>query len=42
MPFHLLALALIGLVVIAATRAGLGLPARPAPRAEAATAPATA
>jgi len=41
-PFHLLALALIGLVVIAATRARLGLPARPALRAEAAAAPAAA
>jgi uncharacterized protein len=39
---HMLALALIGVVVIAATRARLGLPARPAPRAEAGAAPATA
>jgi membrane protease YdiL (CAAX protease family) len=39
---HMLALALIGVVVISATRARLGLPARPAPRAEAGAAPATA
>jgi uncharacterized protein len=39
---HMLALGLIGVVVIAATRARLGLLARPAPPAEAGAAPATA
>jgi membrane protease YdiL (CAAX protease family) len=39
---HMLALALMGVVVIAATRARLGVPARPALRAEAGAAPATA
>jgi membrane protease YdiL (CAAX protease family) len=40
--FHMFALALIGVVVIAATRARLGVAARPAVRAEAGAAPATA
>jgi membrane protease YdiL (CAAX protease family) len=39
---HILVLAAIGAVVIAATRARLGLPARPAPRAEAGIAPSAA
>ncbi len=40
--FHMLVLAGIGVVVIVATRGRLGLPARPAPRADASVAPAIA